>query len=189
MQNHRRGDLSKLIETSSGPSKDAATRRYVQKKDYGRHTQLTPTAAASFKGWLPEERSPLSTGAHIPAFGETAHQTSATLTGNHFDLTIDYLPVNFTGKHRIATAVNGSVPGPTLRWCEGETVTLAVTNHLKRLPPFIDTRSVCPRAWTEFPGLSFPGIKPHETFIYRMPVVRSGTYWYHSHTGSWNRPG
>jgi FtsP/CotA-like multicopper oxidase with cupredoxin domain len=32
------------------------------------------------------------------------------------------------------------------------------------------------------PGLSFPGIKPNETFIYRIPVVQSGTYWYHSHS-------
>src|SRR5258705_11495141 len=67
----------------------------------------------------------LGWGAH-PLFGETGHHAPAVLTGNHFDLTVDYLPVNFTGKHRLATAVNGSVPGPTLRWREGEVVTVAV---------------------------------------------------------------
>jgi FtsP/CotA-like multicopper oxidase with cupredoxin domain len=72
----------------------------------------------------------LDWGAH-PLFGETGHRVPDTLTGNHFDLTIDYLPVNFTGRHRLATAVNGSVPGPTLRWREGEVVTVAVTNRLK----------------------------------------------------------
>src|SRR5487761_1279692 len=65
------------------------------------------------------------------AFGETLPQTPVTLAGKHFDLSIDSLPVNFTGHHSVATAVNRSVPGPTLRWCEGETVTVAVTNHLK----------------------------------------------------------
>jgi FtsP/CotA-like multicopper oxidase with cupredoxin domain len=33
------------------------------------------------------------------------------------------------------------------------------------------------------PGVSFPGIKPGETFTYRYPVQQSGTYWYHSHSG------
>lgn len=38
------------------------------------------------------------------------------LKGKEVDLNIAYAPVNFTGKHRMATAINGSVPGPTLRW-------------------------------------------------------------------------
>jgi CopA family copper-resistance protein len=33
------------------------------------------------------------------------------------------------------------------------------------------------------PGLSFPGIAPGETFVYRFPVHQHGTYWYHSHSG------
>ena len=33
------------------------------------------------------------------------------------------------------------------------------------------------------PGLSFPGIAPGETFVYRIPLHQSGTYWYHSHSG------
>ena len=36
----------------------------------------------------------------------------AMLKGNQFDLNIGYQPVNFTGKDRMATAVNGSVPAP-----------------------------------------------------------------------------
>src|SRR5258707_8099367 len=65
-------------------------------------------------------------------FGETGQQrTPATLTGKDFELTIDSLPANFTDGHSVATAVNGSVPGPILRWREGDTVTLAVTNPLK----------------------------------------------------------
>src|SRR3546814_20773419 len=33
------------------------------------------------------------------------------------------------------------------------------------------------------PGISFPGIKPGETFTYRFKIKQSGTYWYHSHSG------
>jgi CopA family copper-resistance protein len=117
-----------------------------------------------------------------PLFGEIGHQAPDTLTGNHFDLTIDYLPVNFTGKHRIATAVNGSVPGPTLRWREGETATLAVTNRLNEMTSIHWHAIRLPSGMDGVPGLSFPGIKPGETFLYKIPVVQNGTYWYHSHS-------
>jgi FtsP/CotA-like multicopper oxidase with cupredoxin domain len=33
------------------------------------------------------------------------------------------------------------------------------------------------------PGVSFPGIKPGSNYLYQFPVVQSGTYWYHSHSG------
>ena len=130
----------------------------------------------------------LDWGAH-PLFGETGHQTPATLTGDHFDLTIDYLPVNFTGRHRLATAVNGSVPGPTLRWREGEVVTVAVTNRLKT-PTSIHWHGMrVPAEMDGVPGLSFAGIAPGERFVYRIPVVQSGTYWYHSHSGGQEQQG
>jgi CopA family copper-resistance protein len=117
------------------------------------------------------------------AFGETSQpQTSATLTGKDFELNIDSLPVNFNGRHSVATAVNGSVPGPILRWREGDTVTVAVTNHLK-VPTSIHWHAIrLPADMDGVPGLSFPGIAPGKTFLYRIPVVQSGTYWYHSHS-------
>jgi CopA family copper-resistance protein len=116
------------------------------------------------------------------ALGEAAPHTPATLTGKHFELTIDSLPVNFTGRRSVATAVNGSVPGPILRWREDDTVTLAVTNRLK-VPASIHWHAIrLPADMDGVPGLSFPGISPGETFLYRIPVVQSGTYWYHSHS-------
>ena len=33
------------------------------------------------------------------------------------------------------------------------------------------------------PGVTFPGIRPGETFTYKYAVPQSGTYWYHSHSG------
>ncbi len=90
------------------------------------------------------------------AFGETRQQTPATLTGKDFELTIYSLPVNFTGRHSVATAVNGSVPGPILRWQEGDTVTVAVTNRLK-VPTSIHWHGIrLPADMDGVPGLSFP---------------------------------
>jgi len=118
----------------------------------------------------------------LPAFGESAPHTPLILSGKHFDLTVDSLPVNFTGRHSVATAANGSVPGPILRWKEGDSITIAVTNRLKE-PTSIHWHSIrLPSDMDGVPGLSFPGIPPGETFLYKFPVVQNGTAWYHSHS-------
>src|SRR5687768_1353389 len=54
----------------------------------------------------------------------------SVLSGTQFDLHIGEAPVNFTGRARIGTVVNGQVPAPLLRWREGDTVTLRVSNSL-----------------------------------------------------------
>jgi len=120
-------------------------------------------------------------GTDLAAFGGTTQQSPTVLSGTHFELTLDTLPVNFTGRSTTATGVNCSSPGPTLRWREGDTVTLAVTNKLK-VPSSIHWHGMrIPTAMDGVPGLSYPGIAPGETFIYRFPVRQNGTYWYHSH--------
>jgi len=106
-----------------------------------------------------------------------------TLSGNVFDLKIGYQPVNFTGSERVATAVNGSVPAPVLRWKEGERVTLRVTNHLAQDTSIHWHGLILPYQMDGVPGLSFDGIKPGDTFEYQFDVNQSGTYWYHSHSG------
>src|ERR1035441_4384650 len=117
------------------------------------------------------------------AIGEAAPSKPMELTGTHFDLTIDSLPVNFTGRSSRATAVNGLTPGPILRWQEGDDVTLSVTNRLKHAPSIHGHGVRVPADMDGVPGLSFAGIAPGETFQYRFPVRQSGTYWYHSHSG------
>ena len=113
----------------------------------------------------------------------------AVLTGDHFDLTISDLPVNITGRARVATAVNGSVPAPVLRLREGDTVTINVTNRLKE-PTSIHWHGFrLPADMDGVPGLSFRGIMPGETFTYRFPIVQGGTYWYHSHSGMQEQTG
>ena len=105
--------------------------------------------------------------------------------GSRFDLTYTSLPVNFTGTERHATAINGSVPGPTLRLREGDTITLNVTNHMAEDTSVHWHGLILPSAMDGVPHISdgFKGIRPGETFRYTFPVRQNGTYWYHSHSG------
>ena len=105
------------------------------------------------------------------------------LKGKVFNLTIDEQRVNFTGRSRIGTAIIGTVPAPILRWKEGETVTLNVTNKMDVTTSIHWHGLILPNGMDGVPGLTFDGIKPGETFVYKFPLIQSGTYWYHSHSG------
>ncbi len=105
------------------------------------------------------------------------------LDGPDFDLTIAEMPVNFTGTPRIATAVNGSIPAPVLRMREGDDITIRVTNTMKVTSSIHWHGLILPVEMDGVPGLSFAGIRPGETYVYRFKAVQSGTYWYHSHSG------
>jgi CopA family copper-resistance protein len=117
------------------------------------------------------------------ALGESRQQDAVELSGTHFELTLDHVPVNFMGRRAMAMGINGTSPGPTLRWREGDTVNIAVTNRLKTIGSIHWHGMRLPAEMDGVPGLSFRGIAPGETFVYRFPVLQSGTYWYHSHTG------
>ena len=109
--------------------------------------------------------------------------SASVLEGREFFLHIDYAPVNFTGKEAVATAINGQVPGPTLVWQEGETVTIHVTNHLKKSSSIHWHGIILPAPMDGVPGISYDGIAPGETFTYQFKVRQHGTFWYHSHSG------
>jgi CopA family copper-resistance protein len=106
-----------------------------------------------------------------------------TLSGSDFDLRIGETPMNFTGNPRVAFTVNGSVPAPTLRWKEGDTVALRVANTLSEDASIHWHGILLPANMDGVPGLSFHGIRPRETYVYRFEVRQGGTYWYHSHSG------
>ncbi len=112
----------------------------------------------------------------------STRQPIATLRGSSFELDIGYKSVNFTGKERTATTVNGSVPGPILRWREGDRVTLRVTNRLAHDTSIHWHGIILPAQMDGVPGISFDGIKPGETFTYQFDVRQNGTFWYHSHS-------
>ncbi len=113
----------------------------------------------------------------------------SNLQGNHFDLDIAPMEFNLTGRPRIATLVNGMLPAPTLRWHEGDNVTINVTNHLSEDTSIHWHGIMLPAPMDGVPGLTFPGIKPGETFTYQFPVRQGGTYWYHSHSGMQEQTG
>ncbi|PLK24395.1 copper resistance system multicopper oxidase [Novosphingobium sp. TH158] len=87
------------------------------------------------------------------------------------------------GRRGRGVAVNGSVPGPLVRLREGQNIRLNVTNHLDEDTSIHWHGLLLPFQFDGVPGVSFPGIKPHQTFTYEFPVRQSGTYWYHSHSG------
>jgi FtsP/CotA-like multicopper oxidase with cupredoxin domain len=130
-------------------------------------------------GWIAADRPDRGDG---PSGSGGAGDAGAVLTGTEFDLEVGSLEVSFTGAKRLATAVNGRIPGPQLRWREGDTVTVRVKNRLS-VPTSVHWHGVLvPADMDGVPGLSFAGIPAGETFVYRFRVNQSGTYWYHSHS-------
>lgn len=105
------------------------------------------------------------------------------LAGTEFDLQIGETPVNFTGSPRTAMTVNGGIPGPLLRWREGDTVTLRVRNKLRESTSIHWHGILLPANMDGVPGLSFEGIAPDGMYVYTFKVRQNGTYWYHSHSG------
>ncbi|MDP2320131.1 MAG: copper resistance system multicopper oxidase [Acidobacteriota bacterium] len=112
-----------------------------------------------------------------------ARKIPGVLTGTEFDLRIGAMPINITGARRTALAINGSVPGPTLRWKEGETVRLRVANALDEDTSIHWHGILLPANMDGVPGLSFHGIRPRDAYDYQFRVHQNGTYWYHSHSG------
>jgi CopA family copper-resistance protein len=111
------------------------------------------------------------------------------LSGREIDLVVAETWVNFTGNPRLATTINGSIPGPTLRLREGDTVTIRVTNRLREATSIHWHGIILPFRMDGVPGISFAGIAPGETFTYRFTLRQSGTYWYHSHSGMQEQTG
>ena len=108
----------------------------------------------------------------------------ATLSGDDIKLTIGHSALTVDGRRGHAVTINGTVPGPLLRLKEGQKVRLSVTNALKDEDTSIHWHGLLvPFEMDGVPGVSFPGIRPGETFVYEFPLIQSGTYWYHSHSG------
>ena len=100
-----------------------------------------------------------------------------------YNLIIDEKIVNITGKPAQATVINGTMPGPLLRFKEGEDVVINVTNNLDVDSSIHWHGLIVPWQMDGVPDISFDGIKPGETFTYKFTLEQNGTYWYHSHSG------
>lgn len=111
-------------------------------------------------------------------------------TAAEYDLTIDQRPVLIGGVSSDALTINGQVPGPTLRFREGEDVVIHVTNKLTEDTALHWHGLLLPGQMDGVPGLNgFPGIAPGRSFTYRFKARQSGTYWYHSHSGTQEQAG
>ena len=117
------------------------------------------------------------------AIAQSQSRGQDVLGGTTFDLSIGETVMNFTGSPKTALAINGSIPGPLLRWRQGDIVTLRVRNQLDEDTSIHWHGIILPATMDGVPGLSFHGIRPGDTYTYRFQVKQSGTYWYHSHSG------
>ncbi|WP_186068296.1 copper resistance system multicopper oxidase [Burkholderia gladioli] len=140
----------------------------------GRRNFVTRLCAAGFAGglgmWRPE------------VWALEAGDRPHVLAGSEFDLAIARSSVEIGGRSRRATTVNGTLPGPVLRWREGDTVTLRVANRMDEASSIHWHGIVLPSNMDGVPGLSFDGIAPGSSYTYRFKVRQHGTYWYHSHS-------
>ena len=124
----------------------------------------------------------------IPAWARGASMTEAgrgfgELRGEDIRLDIADHHFGTGGRSAHAIAINGTIPGPLIRLREGQDVRLHVTNRLGEDTSIHWHGLLLPFQFDGVPGISFPGIRPGETFTYTFPIRQSGTYWWHSHSG------
>ncbi|WP_295128937.1 multicopper oxidase domain-containing protein [uncultured Chitinophaga sp.] len=91
--------------------------------------------------------------------------------------------VNYTGKMKMAYAVNGQIPMPTLEFTEGDTAEIYIHNELNTETSIHWHGLILPNEQDGVPYLTTAAIKAKTVHQYKFPIVQNGTYWYHSHTG------
>ena len=131
-------------------------------------------ATAALAAWFPAWAQPVSAGIAAPL---------PTVSGNDITLRIARQTMRIDGKLSRAIGINGTVPAPLVRLKEGQQARLTVVNDLDEDSSIHWHGLILPFHMDGVPGVSFPGIKPGKSFVYEFPVVQSGTYWYHSHSG------
>ena len=104
-------------------------------------------------------------------------------TAGPIDIRVDRTRIRVDGRRGRAITMNGTVPGPLLRFREGGEAVIRVHNHLDEDTSIHWHGMILPMEMDGVPGVSFPGIPARSTFEYRFPLVQYGTYWYHSHSG------
>lgn len=116
----------------------------------------------------------------LAAIGMQSHAQGKTV---RYDLYVADTMVNFTGKHKMAIAINGLIPGPTLQFDEGDSAEIHLHNMLHEETSLHWHGVILPNQADGVPLLTTKKIEPGETHVYKFKVVQNGTYWYHSHSG------
>jgi CopA family copper-resistance protein len=141
----------------------------------------------SFLGGSAAAASVAAFSPFLPAWARSGSRgvgpTVPTEWGPDIALTIENSPFTVGGRTGKAITINGTLPAPLLRMREGDRVHLAVTNRLEEDTSIHWHGFLIPFDMDGVPGVSFPGIRPGQTFHYEFTLRQSGTYWYHSHSG------
>lgn len=108
-----------------------------------------------------------------------------------YDLVLDRQKVEVEpGRKDMGITVNGAITAPILRFTDGETATIRVTNHLKETTSIHWHGLLVPGSKDGAPGFNgFAGIKPGETYTYTFKLRQTGTYWYHAHSATQEQEG
>ena len=146
---------------------------------FDRRTVLSGAAAIGAAALLPGWARAQDHAHHRPM----ATTSPGVLSGERIALSIGETPFTVGGRTGHAITVNGTLPAPLIRLREGQNVRIDVTNHLDEDSSIHWHGILLPFQMDGVPGISFPGIRPHETFSYEFPIRQAGTYWYHSHSG------
>jgi len=123
-------------------------------------------------------------GAGLPTRTDSGVHDPGVLNGSAGPVEIVVGETDFAVGGRSGTAVtmHGTVPGPLIRFREGDEAVIHVTNTLDEDTSIHWHGIILPNAMDGVPKVNFPGIRPGETFTYRYPIGQYGTYWYHSHS-------
>ena len=159
----------------------------MNKNRFNRRRFLTGSSTllgASMLSTLPTmANSALTKSQNVVVNSDRADHIVPILTGNEFDLYVSEKMITVNGKSSMATLINDSLPAPTLKMQEGDTVTIRVHNQLNESTSIHWHGLLVPFEMDGVPGISFDGIPAGSTFTYKFKLIQSGTYWYHSHTG------
>ena len=140
-----------------------------------RHFLAGGAAAAGIAGFYPAWAATMSHGLATKGFG--------TLSGTDLTINVAETAFNVNGRTGHAISLNGTIPAPLVRLKEGSRVRITVNNHLDEDTSIHWHGLIVPFEMDGVPGISFPGIKAHSSFVYEFPLKQAGTYWYHSHSG------
>jgi FtsP/CotA-like multicopper oxidase with cupredoxin domain len=129
----------------------------------------------------------LALSAYMPAWAQSVSAGIAkplpTVSGEDITLRVAHQKMMIDGRESHAIGINGTVPAPLIRLREGQNVRLHVVNDLDEETSIHWHGLLVPFQMDGVPGISFPGIPARSTFTYEFPIIQSGTYWYHSHSG------
>lgn len=101
----------------------------------------------------------------------------------HYELDIDYLDVNITGRPARAMAIDGRIPAPAIRAALNDRLRVTFHNRMD-----VDTSIhwhgvLLPNDQDGVPYLTTAPIAAGGSLTYEYPITHTGTYWYHAHTG------